>query len=140
MKAGSCWRRLSFLPGLENPSEGPLSDISNVLDVVPRILEGQHLGVHQQGDPLVHGVRVESIQQELRRQRAQSRDLHRSAGRKTQDGVNRAVDGSKVRVGTASHLFRLLHCFLRLRQVRTTMPRKTAAASVVRTMTMTDME
>lgn len=52
-------------PGLEDSSEGSLSNISDILDIIPRILEGQQLGVQQQGDPLVHGVWVKAIQQEL---------------------------------------------------------------------------
>lgn len=30
-------------PRLENPSEGPLADVSDVLDIIPGILEGQQL-------------------------------------------------------------------------------------------------
>lgn len=48
--------------------------------------------------------------------------------------------GGQIKDCAAFYLFRLLHCFLRLRQARTKMLRKTAAASVVRMMTMTDME
>lgn len=44
------------------------------------------------------------------------------------------------RVCNVSHLFRFLHCFLRLRQARMVMVRKTEAASADRMMTMTDME
>ena len=65
-------------PGLENPSEGSFSDVPHILDVVPWVLQGQQLGVEQQRNPLVHGVWVESVQQQLRRQSAQRRVLHRS--------------------------------------------------------------
>lgn len=34
---------LSLSPGLENPSEGSLSNISDILDIVSRILQGQQL-------------------------------------------------------------------------------------------------
>lgn len=68
---------LARSPGLENPTEGPLSDVANVLDIVPRVLEGQQLRVQQQGNPLVHGVGVKSVQQELRRESAHRRGLHR---------------------------------------------------------------
>lgn len=85
----------SVSPGLENPSKGSLSDISDILDIISRILKGQQLGVQQQGNPLVHGVWVESVQQELRWQGTKCRGLHRPAELKMK-GLNREVD-SQVR-------------------------------------------
>lgn len=76
-------------PGLEDASEGSFSDVADVLDVVAGVLQGQQPGVEQQGHPLVHGVGVEALQQQLRGQGAQRRGLQHPAGMRAESAERR---------------------------------------------------
>lgn len=56
---------LSLLPGLKNASKCSLPNISDILDIVSGVLQGQQFWVQQQRNSLVHGIRMQSIEQEL---------------------------------------------------------------------------
>lgn len=57
-----------ILPCLKDPSKCSLSDVSDILNVIPGILQAEQLGIEKEWHPLVHGVGMESVQQELGRQ------------------------------------------------------------------------
>lgn len=69
-----------ILPCLKDPSKCSLSDVSDILNVIPGILQAEQLGIEKERHPLVHGVGMESVQQELRRQCGESHGRWLPAG------------------------------------------------------------
>lgn len=52
-------------PCLKHPTKSPLSNVTDIFNVVAWIFETQELGVEEERQSLVHGVGVKSVQQEL---------------------------------------------------------------------------
>lgn len=84
------WHSVS--PCLKHPAEGPLSDVPHVFDVVAWILQRQQLGVEQQWQALVHGVWVQSVQQQLGREGSKSGGLYGPA----EDKQHKVRNGEKL--------------------------------------------